>query len=169
MVNSKMSDLGDTISHDSNDALEACLGDGAVKAGMLSGILPATGKAVAVDGDSATAGISFVGIADRHPTIDIDTVITDALPMELIKPKSGKTYSAFIEDPGADIPKGTPLTFGQTTAGSLKKVTTKAATGNLTPTIPLTGNAQDIIVEPILAYTAKKVLNGATACLIEWK
>ena len=163
-----MDDLGDTIGHNPSEATEPCLGDGVAKAGMLCGILPASGKAVAIDGDSATLGISFVGFMDRHPTIAIGTVITDGALNQLLKPRSRKTYSAFIEDPGANIPKGTPLTWGATTAGSFKVVSTGAASGNLRTQLDLTGNAQTIVTEPIIAYTATDVLNTATACLVEW-
>jgi hypothetical protein len=168
MVNTKMSELGQEIDHTRKMGKSPILGDGAAKAGMMVGRL-STGKAAAIDADSATVGISFVGVMDKSYKTDIDVAIPDAQLENVLHPKSGDILSAFIEDLGADLQEGVPLTWGQTTAGSLKKIATKAATGNLTHSIDLTGNAQVIVIEPIVAYTATKVLNTATACLIRWK
>lgn len=168
MVNSKMSDLGQRIDHTLKMGKSPILGDGTAKAGMLVGRL-STGKAVAIDSSSETLGITFAGVMDRHYSIDIDTAITDAVLTSVLHPKSGDLLSAFIVDLGADMQEGVPLTFG-TTAGSLMKVPQEAGhTGRLTPTTVLDGNAGHVIVYPIIAYTAEKVLNTATACLIRWK
>lgn len=162
-----MSDLGQEIDKTRKMGRSPILGDGAAKAGMAVGIL-STGKAVAIDADSATLGISFVGIMDRHPTIDIDTAITDALLTNVLHPKSGDILSAFIEDMGADFQAGIPLTFSKTTAGSFCKALSNTA-ARLAPEISLTGNAQLINIEEIVAYTVEKTLNTATAALIRWK
>ena len=167
MANTLMSELGESPSRSGgNENLEPILGDGAAKAGMLVGRL-ATGKAVAIDGDSATAGISFLGIMDRSVSVDYDTVITDALLNNVIKPKSGKKYSVFIEDMGATVLKGAPLTFGLTTAGSMKLVETLAATGTLNKTIEI-DTATDRPADPILAYLDEDVITGDTVAKIEW-
>jgi hypothetical protein len=168
MVKTKMSELGQEIDHTRKMGKSPVLGDGSAKAGMMCAKL-STGKAAAIDGDSQTLGINFAGVMDKSYKTDIDVAIPDGELNNLLHPKSGDILSAFIEDFGGDLQEGVALTWGQTTAGSLKKITTKAATGNITPSIDLTGNAQTIVIEPIVAYTAEKVLNTQTACLIRWK
>ena len=60
MATTLMSTLGESPQRSGgNEELIPILGDGTAKAGMMVGML-STGKAVAIDGDSATAGISFV-------------------------------------------------------------------------------------------------------------
>jgi len=168
MANILMSTLGESPSRSGGDEnLEPILGDGVAKAGMMVGIL-STGKAVAVDGNSATDGISFLGIMDRSVTIDYDTAITDALLNNVIKPQSGRKYSCFIEDPSGTIQKGAPLTWGTTTAGSLRLITTAASTGTLNHTIEI-DTATDRTAEPIVAYTDDTLVTGDTVALIEWK
>jgi len=167
MANTLMSTLGENPQRSGgNEDIEPILGDGAVKAGMLVGKL-STGKAVAIDGDSVTAGISFLGIMDRSVTVDYDTAITDALLNNVIKPKSGRKYDVFIEDMGATVLKGAPLTFGLTTPGSLKLVETLASTGTLNKTIEI-DTATDRNADPIIAYLDEDVITGDTVAHIVW-
>jgi len=158
MANTLMSALGESPQRSAgNEELIPILGDGAVKAGMMVGML-STGKAVAIDGDSATAGISFVGIMDRSVSVDYDTAITDALLNNAIAPKSGRKYSAFIEDPSGTIQKGRPLTWGLTTAGSLMIMDLVSPA--------LDGNAG--YEKPIVAYTDDILVTGDTVAKIRW-
>lgn len=168
MVNTAISDIGEQIQCSGGaESLEPILGDGAVKAGMACGKLT-TGKAIAVDGDSATAGISFAGIMDRHYSVALDTAITDALANNVIVPKSGRIYRVFIEDPGATVLKGAPMTFGQTTAGSFKVIGTEGATGTLTRTLAI-DDTVDVVEEPIVAYLeSDQIVNGDTVGYIRW-
>ena len=153
MANSKISELGSHVQSSAGDEeLEPALGDGAAKAGMLCGIV-STGKVVAIDANSATLGLHFVGILARLFEIALDTAITDALLCQLMVPSSKRKYKVFIEDPGANVLKGTPLTWGTTTAGSMMVVAT--TTGKLE-----TGN--------IIAYLDKDLANGDTVCYIRW-
>jgi len=161
MANTLMSTLGENPQRSGgNEDIEPILGDGAVKAGMLVGKL-STGKAVAID------GISFLGIMDRSVTVDYDTAITDALLNNVIKPKSGRKYDVFIEDMGATVLKGAPLTFGLTTPGSLKLVETLASTGTLNKTIEI-DTATDRNADPIIAYLDEDVITGDTVAHIVW-
>jgi len=169
MANTAISDIAAQIqASGGSEEIEPALGDGNAKAGECCYIDPADGKAKGIDGNSATAGLHFAGIMDRHAQVALDTLITTALVCNLLVPKSGRKYNVFIEDFGATAYKGTPLTFGQTTPGSLKGVATKAATGKITPTIALTGDAQDIVNEPVIAYLAKDVANGDTVARVRW-
>ena len=158
MVNTLMSELGENPQRSGGDEeLIPILGDGAVKAGMMVGML-STGKAVAIDGDSATAGISFVGIMDRSVTIDYDTAITDALLNNAIVPKSGRKYSCFLDDPGATFQKGHPLTWSLTNAGSLMIVDLVSPA--------LSGDAG--YEKPIVAYLDGIVVDDDTKAKIRW-
>jgi len=155
MAKTLMSDLGESPQRSGgNEDLEPILGDGAAKAGMMVGIL-STGKAAAIDADSATLGLSFLGIMDRSVSIDYDTAITDALLNNVMKPKSGRKYSAFIEDPSATIQKGKPLTWSRGTAGSLVIIDLLAAT---------VGTYEF----PIVAYTDAILVTGDTVADIVW-
>ncbi len=155
MANTAISHIGEQIqASGGSEHLEPVLGDGAAKAGMLCGILN-TGKAIAIDANSATAGLHFAGIMDRHYSVALDTAITDALLNNLMVPKSGRLYRVFIEDFGAVGLKGSPLTFATTTAGSLMVVAT--VTGKLE------SGASNIV-----AYIEKDVANGDTVALIRW-
>lgn len=153
MANTAISDIGSQIQMSGgSEHIEPALGDGTSKAGMLV-YIDSNGKAVACDANSATAGLSFVGIIDRHYSIDLDAAITDGTACNVLVPKSGRIYNVFIEDFGAAGPKGSPLTFGATTAGSLAVVAT--TTGKLE-----TGN--------IVAYLEKAVANGDTVATVRW-
>ena len=167
MVNTAISDIGEQIQCSGGaESLEPILGDGAVKAGMACGKLT-TGKAIALDGDSATAGISFAGIMDRHYSVALDTAITDALPNNVIVPKSGRIYRVFIEDPGATVLKGAPITFGQTTAGSFKIVGTLSG-GTIVPLLEI-NTGTDVVVENIVAWLeSDQIVSGDTVCYIRW-
>ena len=167
MVNTKISELGSHVQASAGDEeLEPALGDGAAKAGMMCGIL-STGKVVAIDANSATLGLTFVGILARLFGIALDTVITDALLCQLMVPSSKRKYKVFIEDPGAAALKGTPLTWGITTAGSLTKITSKAATGLLGRTLVI-DDTVDVPEQPIVAYLLKDMANGDTVGWIRW-
>ena len=168
MSNDAISDIASHVQQSpGSEGREPGLGDGAVKAGMAVGLL-STGKFVPLDASHATAGLHFVGILARHHSIALDTAITDSELCECLKPKSGRKYAVFIEDPGANVLKGTPVTFGTTTAGSFKIMTTKASTGLVNQTIALTGDAQDIVIEKVVAYLAQNLANGDTVTIIEW-
>lgn len=168
MVNTAISDIGEQIQCSGGEEdLEPCLGDGAAKAGMAVGML-STGKVVAIDGDSATAGISFIGILDRHYSVALDTAITDALAANAISPKSGRIYRVFIEDPGATVLKGAPMTLGQTTAGSFKIIGTLSG-GTLVPLLEI-NTGTDKVVEPIFGYLEDpQIVSGDLVCHMKWK
>jgi len=134
---------------------------------MACGISSSTGKVVPVDGDSATAGIQFIGFITRHHTIDLDTAITDGAALNLARPRSGRKYRVFIEDPGAAKVAGTPLTWGLTTAGSLKIVSTEGSTGTLSRTLAI-DDTVDVVQEPTIAYLDNAVANGDTVADIVW-
>lgn len=168
MANTKISDIATQIqASGGTEHIEPALGNGSSKAGMFCYIDPSTGKAVPVDGNSATAGIHFAGIMDRHYSVALDTAITDSLACNLLVPKSGRLYNVFIEDFGAAGYKGAPLTWGLTTAGSLKTVTTEGSTGLLARTLAI-DDTVDVPEEPIIAYLEKDVANGDTVALIRW-
>lgn len=155
MANTLMSDLGESPQRSGGDEeLIPILGDGAAKAGMMVGML-STGKAAAIDADSATLGLSFVGIMDRSVSIDYDTAITADLLNNAIVPKSGRKYSAFIEDPTATIQKGKPLTWSRATAGSLVIVDLLA---------PTVGTYEF----PIVAFLDEGLVTGDTVAKIRW-
>lgn len=158
MANTIMSHLGESPQRSGGDEeLIPIIGDGAAKAGMMVGML-STGKAVAIDGDSATAGISFVGIMDRSVITDYDTAIPDDQLENAMVPKSGRKYSAFIADPGATFQKGHPLTWSLTTAGSLM-------------IMDLVSPALDGLAgfeKPIVAYLDEIVVNTETVAKIRW-
>jgi len=156
MANTAISALGEDIQCSGGaESLEPCLGDGAVKAGMLCDVL-STGKASAIDANSATLGLGFVGIMDRHYSIDIDTEITDSVANNLISPKSGRIYRCFIEDFAATGYKGRPLGFSETTAGSLVAVA-PSTTGILESS------------KNSVAYLNKNVASGDLVAEIRWK
>jgi len=158
MVNQLMSTIGESPQRSGGDEeLIPILGDGAAKAGMMVGML-STGKAVAIDGDSATAGISFVGIMDRSVITDYDTAIPDSQLENAMVPKSGRKYTCFIADPGATFQKGHPLTWSLTTAGSLMIMDL------VSPAID--GNAG--FEKPMVAFLDDIVLNTETNAKIRW-
>jgi len=150
MANTSISDIGEDIQCSGGaESLEPCLGDGAVKAGMLCDVL-STGKASAIDANSATLGLGFVGIMDRHYSI------TDSVANNLISPKSGRIYRCFIEDFAATGYKGRPLGFSETTAGSLVAVA-PSTTGILESS------------KNSVAYLNKNVASGDLVAEIRWK
>jgi len=167
MANTLMSELGETPQRSGGDEeLIPVLGDVAALAGMMVGIL-STGKVVPIDADSATLGISFIGIMDRHPTVDYDTIVGDEILNNVIVPKSGRKYDCFIEDMGDTFLKGTPLTFGTTTAGSLMKVANASTLGTLNNTLVI-DDTVDILAQPIVAYLDEKVISTQKVAHIRW-
>ena len=92
------------------------LGDGTAKAGDAVGIIGATGKVVQCD---VGASELFVGFLDIRYDIDMDTAITDGLPVEIIVPKSSHEYAVQIEDPAGTEYNGTPYGFSDT-AGAME-------------------------------------------------
>jgi len=167
MANTLMSELGETPQRSGGDEeLIPTLGDGAAKAGMMVGLL-STGKVAAIDGDSATVGINFIGIMDRSVTIDYDTAITDALLNNVIVPSSGRKYDAFIVDATTIGLKGVPLTFSAVTAGSLVMVANASTLGTLNNTLVI-DDTVDILAQPIVAYLDEDVATGDTVAHIRW-
>ena len=143
MANTKLSDIGTSVVGSAGAIkMVSALGDGTAKAGDAVGIL-STGKVVQAD-----VGVSenFIGFLKERYDIDIDTAITDALPVQIVIPESGKTYNVLIEDPAGTELKGTPYlpsdTAGAheaaaaiTTAGVNSSLAKDVATGDLYGTI----------------------------------
>ena len=149
MANTKISELaGEHICVSRNETYTPALGDGAAKAGMAVGI-DTGGKVVAIDADSATLGLSFIGILDEKYDIDVDTVITDAVKVDVIVPKSGDLIKVFVEDPTTTVLKGKPFTYGATTAGSFVLNATLA-----------TGNT--------ICYLHEPIISGSLVAIMRW-
>ena len=169
MATTLMSEKGESPQRSGGDEdIDPILGDGAAKAGMVVGML-STGKAVAIDGKSSNAGISFIGIMDRSLTIDYDTAITDALSNNVMRPKSGRKYTVFIVDANATVLKGAPLTWG-TTAGSVMviKATATADSDGTLNKIKVIDDTVDVDSEPIIAYLDQDIITGDEVANIIW-
>jgi len=156
MANTAISDIGSQIQMSGgSEHIEPAVSGGSIYAGMCVYFdKDDSYKAKPIDANSATAGLSFIGIVDRHYSIGLDDAITAGVVCNVLVPKSGRLYNVFIEDFGAAGPKGSPLTFGTTTAGSLMLST--GTTGNLESTAN------------IVAYLEKAVANEDTVALVRW-
>ena len=162
-----MSELGESPQRSGGDEeLIPCLGDNTSKAGHIVYIDVADGRAKGLDGNSATAGLAFAGIMDRNVTIDYDTAITTDYKNNVIVPVSGRKYSCFIADPGATIPNGAPLSWGDT-AGVLKVITSVVG-GTLNETYTI-DDTVDILKNPIVAYLDDgSIITTSVVANIRW-
>lgn len=155
MVKTAISDLGTDVELSPRGAeYEPVLGDGTSKPGWAC-YIDSVGRAKGVDANSATAGLAFGGFLTRHPELGLDVVLTTDKAGALVVPASKEKYRVFIEDFGAAGLKGSPLTWGTTTPGSLMVIAT--VTGKLE-----TGASN------IIAYLEDAVENGDLVANIRW-
>ena len=101
MALSKISERGGHVIQGNwdDETIAVAIADGTAKAGMLVGLIAATGV---VDGTDTTND-AIVGILLPHHKIDVDAAITGALIVNYVIPKSGHLYGMLCDDQGAHV------------------------------------------------------------------
>ena len=87
-----------------DETIVPALGDGTAKAGWFVGIT----TALAISATDTGAPDFFTGFLLPHHTLDVNAVITSALPCSVVIPKSGHLYACIVTDLNASG-QGLPL------------------------------------------------------------